>query len=286
MEDIQAADQDQARLWNGIAGDAWVEAQTLLDQMFKPFEELLVAAAAAESAERVLDVGCGTGATTLALARAIGTEGRCTGIDLSAQMIAAARSRAEERENTSAQFLCADAQLHRFEPAAFDAVVSRFGVMFFADPVRAFANLRQAAREGAGLHMLVWRSPEENAFMTTAERAAAPLLPEVPARAPGAPGQFAFADAERVRRILEDSGWNEVEIRPVDAVCSLPERDLVRFFTRLGPLGQILPQVDDRTRERIVERVRVAFEPFVQGAEVRYSAACWRVSARAPSCDA
>lgn len=280
MKVAQAADKDQAELWNGIAGEAWVEAQALLDRMFKPFEELLVEAVTAGSAERVLDVGCGTGGTTLALARAVGAAGRCTGIDLSAPMIAAARTRAE-REDLPLRFLCADAQLQRFEPESFDAVVSRFGVMFFADPVRAFANLLRAAGDGGALHLLVWRSPEENPFMTTAERAAAPLLPEAPARAPGGPGQFAFAEPERVRQILEQSGWGDVEIRPVDALCSFPERDLVRFFTRLGPLGRVLPQLDDRTRERILERVRPAFEPYVQGAEVRFTAACWMVGARA-----
>src|SRR6185295_17722413 len=141
---MHAADGEQAALWNGPAGRAWVEAQELLDRMFEPFEDLLVNAIRAGSGSRALDVGCGTGSTTLAVARRLGPEGRCTGIDISASMIAAARVRAE-REGTSAAFICADAQRYSFAPASFDTIVSRFGVMFFEDPVQAFANLRRAA---------------------------------------------------------------------------------------------------------------------------------------------
>jgi hypothetical protein len=117
--------------------------------------------------------------------------------------------------------------------------------------------------------------------MTTAEQAAAPLLPTLPARDPDAPGQFAFADPERVRHILAESGWEDIDLRPIDPVCTMHEEDLIFYFTRLGPLGKLLPDLDDARRARIVEKVRPAFEPFVQGSEVRFTAACWMVSATA-----
>ena len=117
--------------------------------------------------------------------------------------------------------------------------------------------------------------------MTTAERAAAPLLPELPARRPEGPGQFAFADPDRIRDVLAAAGWTGIDIRPYDVTCSLPTKDLVRYFTRLGPLGQILPDVDEETRERVVTAVRPAFDKFVHGTEVRFTAACWVVDARA-----
>lgn len=278
-------DDEQTALWNGRAGCAWVEAQELLDQVLKPFEDLLVEAVSAGSGGRVLDVGCGTGSTTLAIARLLGANGRCIGIDISDPMIAAARARAE-REGTPASFIRADAQIHEFEPASFDMIMSRFGVMFFDDSVRAFANLRRAARDSAGLRFIAWRNAGENPFMTTAERAAAPLLPNLPARQPDAPGQFAFADEHRVCRILEESGWLDIHIRPIDVACTLPEKDLVYYLTRLGPVGMMLQEADDQTRTRVVETVRAAFGPFVHGAEVRFTAACWIVSARAPSVSA
>lgn len=273
---------EQTTLWNGRAGRAWVEAQELLDSMFKPLEDLLVEAVAAGSRRRVLDVGCGTGSTTLAVARRLGAQGRCIGIDISDPMITAARARAE-REGTPARFIRANAQDHAFEPASFDLIISRFGVMFFDDSVQAFANLRRAAKDDAELRFVAWRSPSENPFMTTAERAAAPLLPNLPARRPDAPGQFAFADSRRVYRILEESGWARIDIQPIDVACTLPEKELVRYLTRLGPLGMILHEADDRTRTQVIETVRAAFEPYVHGEEVRFTAACWRVGARAPS---
>ena len=280
MDVTQQTEHEQTALWNGRAGHAWVEAQEFLDQMFKPFEDLLVEAASAGSRSRVLDVGCGTGSTTLAVARLLGTKGRCTGIDISDPMIAAAWVRAE-RESTPANFIRADAQTHAFEPASFDTIISRFGVMFFDDPVRAFANLRRAARDDAELRFIAWRSAAENPFMTTAERAAAPLLPNLPARRPDAPGQFAFADRRRVTPILEESGWAEIDIRPIDIACTLPEKALVRYLTSLGPVGLILQEADDRTRTQVVETVRAAFDPYVHRAEVRFTTACWMVSARA-----
>jgi SAM-dependent methyltransferase len=197
-------------------------------------------------------------------------------------MIAFARARAE-REGTPASFIRADAQTHAFEPASFDMISSRFGVMFFTDPVRAFANLRRAARNGAALRFVAFRSAAENPFMTTAERAAAPLLPNLPARRPDAPGQFAFADRRRVLSILEESGWAEIDIRPIDIACTLPEKELMRYASRLGPVGLMLQEADDLTRTQVIETVRAAFGPYVHGPEVRFIAACWLVSARAPS---
>ncbi|MFY0524622.1 class I SAM-dependent methyltransferase [Archangium gephyra] len=281
MNVTRQPDNEQTTLWNGPAGRAWVEAQEVLDQMFKPLEDLLVEAVAG-SGRQVLDVGCGTGSTTLAVARLLGAKGRCTGIDISEPMITAARARAE-RDGTPASFIRANAQNHAFEPASFDMIISRFGVMFFDDFAQAFANLKRAAKDDAELRFVAWRSPSENPFMTTAERAAAPLLPNLPARRPDAPGQFAFADQRRVHRILEESGWAGIDIRPIDVACTLPEKELIRYLTRLGPLGLILHEVDDRTRTQVIETVCAAFEPYVHGAEVRFNAACWMVGARAPS---
>jgi len=319
MDVARQTDDEQAALWRGRSGQAWVELQAVLDQMFKPFEALLVEAVSAGYGTRVLDIGCGTGSTTLAVARrlkhfpvkrmpvyvakmrpdkereprsdsigtekALGASSGCVGIDISDPMIDVARVRAE-REGTPASFIRADAQTHAFEAASFDMIISRFGVMFFDDPVRAFANLRRAATDDARLRVIAWRSAAENPFMTTAERAAAPLLPNIPARRPDMPGQFAFADQGRVYRILEESGWTEIDIRPIDVACILPEKELVRYLTRLGPLSGVLHEADDETRARVIDTVRPAFDPYVHGAEVRFTAACWMVSARTPSVSA
>lgn len=283
MTVVRETPEDQTAIWNSEKGCAWVEAQGLLDDLFQPLEDLLLSVAAIEPACRLLDVGCGTGSTTRAAARLAGAAGHCTGIDISEPMIAAARASAEEAA-VPASFIRADAQSHVFEPGSFDQILSRIGVMFFEDPVAAFTNLRHAVRDGGSLHFIAWRSPEENPFMTTAERAAAPLLPELlPGRAPEAPGQFAFAQERRVRDILRNSGWTRIEIRPVDLACRLPESALIFFLSRMGLLGQVLHKLDGQTRVRVIETARAAFEPYVQGKEVRFTSACWLVSARAPA---
>ena len=281
MEAVQRRSDEQAKLWNGSAGCAWVEAQALLDRTLQPFEDLLVDTVAATGAHRVLDVGCGTGSTTRAVARLLGAGDRSVGIDISEQMIDAARTLAAQ-DLTPATFICADAQTHRFEPASFDLIMSRFGTMFFTDPVAALANLRRAGAQDARLFSIAWRSPGENPFMTAAERAAAPLLPNLQERRIGVAGPFGFADERRVRAILEESGWTEIDIRPLDVACTLPEHELNAYIARLGPLGRVLQQLDEQKRAHIIEAVRAAFDPFVHGAEVRFTAACWTVGARAP----
>lgn len=269
----------QHALWNGPAGDAWVQAQALLDGMFAAFEPLLADPLAAQPDAQVLDVGCGTGAVCLAIAQRLGPAGHCTGVDISAPMIAVARERAAAA-GKNIDFIVADAQQHAFAPASVDRIVSRFGVMFFDDPVLAFRQLRNALRGGGSLHAIAWRSPAENAFMTTAERAALPLL-TLPPRAADGPGQFAFADAARVQSILRDSGWRDIQITPLDVPCSIAREDLPTYVSLLGPVGQALRAagMDPAVRASILSTVVDAFAPFVQGDRVVFTAACWSVRA-------
>jgi SAM-dependent methyltransferase len=280
MDVIPNPENEQRARWNGPAGRAWIDTQQVMDEILKPYEDLLAGTVEAGAHSSVIDIGCGTGATTLAVARRLGQDGRVAGIDISEQMIEAARERAEQ-EGSRATFLCADAQHHVFEAGSVDTIISRFAVMFFSDAVAAFANLRRATAVGGRLHALAWRGPADNPFMTTAERAAAPLLPNLPPRRPDGPGQFAFADKTFVQGILRDSGWTEIEIDSYDADCTLPEKVLVPFLTRFGPVGMALQEADETTRTKVTTAVRAAFEPFVRGSEVRFTGGCWYIHATA-----
>jgi SAM-dependent methyltransferase len=277
----RAPNRDQAVQWNTSSGRTWAELQDVLDRLFAPFEALLVEEAFPGEGARVLDVGCGAGATTLAMARRLGqhSTARCVGVDLSAQLVEVARARAAAEGLSTATFVEADAQTHAFAAGAFDAVISRFGVMFFDDPEAAFATLRRAARPRAKLVFVAWRRPAENPFMTAAVRAAAPLLPIAKTENPEAPGQFAFADGGRVRRILEASGWKDVEVAPLDLPCSAREQDLNAYAAKLGPVGRALRDVDEATRARVVDAVRRAYEPWVRDGAAHFTAACWLVRA-------
>ncbi|KUM23488.1 SAM-dependent methyltransferase [Mesorhizobium loti] len=271
----------QAALWNDASGKAWVEMQPILDGVLAPFESLVVDAGYPGEGGNVLDIGCGAGATTLAMARRVGNDGRCVGLDISQPLVTLAAERARVEEVANASFEVGDAQAYAFESGRFDAVVSRFGVMFFDDPVAAFTNIRQAARRDGKLAFVAWRSPVENGFLTTAARAAAPFLPPASVPDPDAPGQFAFADGAKVKRILEASGWSSIKVERVDVPCRIAEGDLMAYVTRLGPVGAALREVDQATAEKITAVLPAAFAPFVEGGEAGFNAACWLATARA-----
>ncbi|WP_380879453.1 hypothetical protein ACFB49_22330 [Sphingomonas sp. DBB INV C78] len=275
-----SANDEMSGLWNAHGGETWVELQALLDRLFLPFENFLGDAVRQSGASNVLDVGCGTGATTLAAARAVGSAGMATGLDISRPLIEAAQYRAQIANVANAHFLLADAQTAQLAPATFDSIISRFGIMFFDDPTAAFANLRQAAVSGASLTAFVWRRPSDNPFMVAAEVAAASFIPELEPVARNAPGQFGFSDPEYVQGIL-DSAWRDIRIEPIDALCELEEGDLDRYILKLGRVGKMLPHLSENRRAAVVDAVRRAFVPFVSGGLARFTAACWRIEAKA-----
>lgn len=277
---MSMANKDQEEMWNGVGGKAWVRAQTLLDTAFQPFADILVKAVTAAGATAVLDIGCGTGATTLAMAEALGPDADCLGLDISETMITHARKRAAETGST-AEFIVADAQTYPFEAGRFDMITSRFGVMFFEDPVAAFRNLNRAAQPGTNLIMFSWRGPEENPFMTAAETAARPLLPGLPEREPNARGQFGFADSARVERILSEAGWSDVASEKINVPCRFPLSTLDLYISLMGPVGYAMAQgVDEETRDKVIEAVRGALMDFVEGDEIVFTAACWKTTAQ------
>lgn len=268
---------DQNALWNGPGGQIWVAQQSILDGLFQPMADLLVAELP-ETVTQLLDIGCGTGASLLAAATAH-PAAHCTGLDISAPMLATARERAETA-GLDADFILADAQQHPLPSAHFDWIQSRLGVMFFEDTGAAFANLLRAARPGAGLRFIAWRGAGENPFMTTAERVIGDAL-DLPPRVPGAPGQFAFADGERVQHLLQAAGWNDVEVTAVDLSCSLARNELPTYVGQLGALGLALRDLPGERAAALRDKALAAFTPFIEGDRVRVDAACWLIRARA-----
>jgi SAM-dependent methyltransferase len=278
MPNAAIANPDQSAKWNDRTGRTWAELGDLLDRLLAPLVPVVLDRIGPLEGRRILDVGCGAGALTLAAAE---RGARGLGADISAPLVEAARARAAGLGTGGAEFVRADAQSHRFEPEAFNAVVSRFGVMFFDDPVAAFRNLRSALRPGGRLACLAWRSPAENEFMTAAQRSAAAILPQMPEPVENGPGQFGFADPGRVRSILTQSGWIDVEIAPADVECRMPESDLRLYARRMGPVADLLPALEDSVRSEVERRVDEAFRPYVKNGEARFVAACWMVTAGA-----
>ena len=273
----------QVAHWNGPTGDRWAELWPLIDSTMAVITAQILELAAARPGERVLDVGCGAGTTTLVLRERVGAGGAVTGVDISAPMLAIARGRAEAAvAGAPATFVEADAAAHALRPE-HDLVFSRFGVMFFADPVAAFANLRRAGAPGGRMAFVCWRTLEDNAWITAPMAAARALLPDLAAPVEGVPGPFAFADRDRLHGILDGAGWREIEIQRRDQTMILGETidAAARYVLMIGPLARSTAELGEDVRAGIRARVAEAFARFATPAGVAVPSSCWMVSARA-----
>ncbi len=278
---MSAANAAQVAYWNETAGRTWADFQDPIDRQIRPLGLAAMQRLAPAPGEQVVDVGCGCGDTSLELARRVGPEGGVLGLDISAPMLEVARSRAETAGLRNLTFHEADAQTASL-PGDRDAVFSRFGVMFFADPEAAFANLRRSLRPGGRLAFVCWRPLPENLWIHLPAEAAAGLVPPAPPPEPGTPGPFAFADPDRVRRILAEAGFTGIEISPHDeAIGGLDLEGTVGMSVWRGPLGAILRERPDLAPV-LHDRVRTAVSPWLRGDAVYMPSATWLVSARNP----
>ncbi len=281
MSETPTLADDPEAYWNEEAGPAWVALQADLDRLMASISVRLLAAASPQAGERVIDVGCGCGATTLGLAELVGASGQVTGVDLSQPML----DRASERAAGMAQvtFHASDAGTHAFEAGSTDLVVSRFGIMFFDDPVAAFSNLRRALEPQKGrLCFTAWQGPKKNAWITTPLRALPELPPPEPAP-PGTPGPFSLADPAQARRVLEGAGFSNIELESVQEALPLGETpdDVLRLFERVGPLSRYLGTLEESERGPVIERVRRYLEEGWGTDAVSFGSAYWLVRATA-----
>ena len=276
------ANEAQITHWREQGGEGWVRGQDRMDRQLSPLGDLVRERLAPVPGEAIVDVGCGTGQTTLQLADAVAPNGRAVGIDISTPMLALARERAQGRDNVS--FLEADAQTHAFAPASFDGLFSRFGVMFFDDPVAGFANLGAAMRPAGRLSFVCWRPPEYNLFMTEGVRVIASLIPPSPLPLPDAPGPYAFADADRARTILTSAGWSAIEIDPHDIPITVAANldEAIAGLQEIGPTAFMLREAPAATRAAALEELRAAFAPRIGRDGLQAVAAVWIVHAVRP----
>ena len=275
---------DQTVYWNEQAGPTWVAMQDILDWQLAPLSRAGAEALGPREGEHILDVGCGCGASCLELAWAIEPEGSVTGVDISAPMLAVARERADKAGYPQVRFIQADAQTFAFEPGAFDGVFSRFGVMFFEDPAAAFANIRKALRPGGRLAFVCWQAAADNPLMTLPMQAAMAHFdaPPAPPADPHAPGPFAFADGERVRRILQEAGFTDIDVTPHrQAIGARTLDDAVRTALSIGPLGRMLGEFPGK-REAAAGSVREALAAYANDKGVLLPSATWIVTGRSP----
>jgi SAM-dependent methyltransferase len=282
MSDTVSIAMAQRTFWNSEATRRWVTEQARIDRLMAGVTDAALAAAAPKRGERVLDVGCGTGTTVLRLAEGVGPSGRVLGVDISEQQLALARRRVAAANANQAQLILDDAATHHFAPETFDLGFSRFGVMFFADPVAAFRNIRGAMKRSRRLLLAVFRSGPENPWATASVAAISHLVPPLAPLGPEEPGQFSWSDPARVKRILDGAGFHNVVLTPLDLSFLMGRNaaEAAEFATFIGQGARLLYGQPDETRQA----ARVAFEAFFKPHEgpngVTLPGALWLVSAQ------
>ncbi|MEE4453072.1 class I SAM-dependent methyltransferase [Novosphingobium resinovorum] len=274
--------------WDGETGARWVAHQVRLDAMLAPFGDAALDAADPRPGERVLDVGCGAGASSVDLAARVGGEGRVLGLDISQALVERARIVAAGVPGT--EFAVADAAEAALPEAAYDLLFSRFGLMFFADPVAALANLGKALRPGGRLVFVCWRAAGLNDWVRLPMGAIAGIVPPSPPPDPEAPGPFSFGERARVERILAAAGFDRIAMTPLDHAIPFGQgasreeavEDAVAMAFDVGPLSRALAHASPQVRGRAAEAVHAAFAARPGEHSVMIDGAAWIVTARRP----
>jgi SAM-dependent methyltransferase len=283
--DADAGNAKEIAYWNGTAGRNWTARQEEWDSVVKDVTAAAIARAAVQPGERVVDIGCGCGGTTLELGKRVGPQGRVLGLDISTVMLA----RAVERTlpGLPIKFIEADATIYQFPRRQFDLLFSRFGVMFFADPARSFTNMRTALRPGGRLAFACWRPPKENPWMMVPLNGTYLHVPPLPKPGPEDPGPYSFANTERVRRILGAAGFQAIEFQPFDVDLDLGVgRGLdsaVGCALSIGATSRAIEGQPQAVLDKVAVAVRDVLAPYRRGTKVPLAASVWLVSALSPA---
>jgi SAM-dependent methyltransferase len=273
--------EDMAAAWDGGGeGEHWAANADRYDESVRAYHARLFDAAAIDSGDAVLDLGCGTGQTTRDAARAAAS-GRALGVDLSGPMLAVARDRGRAEGLTNVEFLQADAQVHAFEPGAFDVVISRFGAMFFDDPTAAFTNLARAQRRGGRLALLAWQELAANVWLSTI-RGALAMGRELPTPPANAPGPFGLADASYTAKVLGAAGYTDVDLTPVTEQLRLggDSADAYAFVSTIGPVKGMLEGLGPDEQREALDTLRATLEAHHSGDGVALGSAAWLITGR------
>lgn len=276
--------REQADFWEEVA-PVWLESERHVSQVGVRFGTAAMDQLRLASGQRVLDVGCGSGATTIELARRVGPEGTAVGIDISRSMVAAAVGRAETSGVANAEFVAADIQVSAFDESTYDAAFSQFGVMFFDDPPAAFTNVHRALTKNAPLTFSCWQNLFANEWMLVPGAAyleATGTDPSFPG--PDDPGPFSMSETDRITGVLTDAGFTEIDVAPHAEVIALPAADigsLVRLSGQVGVAREFMAAADEATRGRVRETVEAALAERVEDGNLNLSAGAFIVRALA-----
>ncbi|MEW6768330.1 MAG: methyltransferase domain-containing protein [Pseudomonadota bacterium] len=278
---VDERNADQIAYWNGEGGHHWAQQQQVQDLVLAPVLDILIERAKIKPGERVLDIGCGCGASTFVLAQKTGSSGHVTGLDISSPMLG--RARELTPPGAPVDFVHADATVFNFKAASADVLFSRFGVMFFADPTASFANMRKVLRPNGRLIFACWRTPRENPMLMLPLQEAYKHVPKLPEVKPDDPGPFAFASDERVKKILTGAGFSSIAIERADLMFDIATgRGLdaaMETATSIGPASRAIAGQPPALARAAIESIRAALAARLTGNQVPLAGSIWIVTA-------
>lgn len=279
------SNDDQIAYWNGAAGQRWAQEDDTMARLLHPVCEALLTHANIDDCTAAIDVGCGGGSQSVMLAAALQAGAKVLGVDISEPMLEVARGRAAPEDGASVEFLCADASTHTFAPDSFDLLFSRFGVMFFDDPVAAFSNMRGAMRSQGQLAFACWQPLKVNDWARIPVKAALQHVPAPEASDPHESGPFAFADPERVTAILTAAGFGDIAVQSYTPTLRISEAptlaEAARGVAQIGPVGRLLVDQEPAVLEKVFTAMETALAPHYQPGALELPGAVWFVTARA-----
>jgi len=276
MNDL--ANPDMRNYWNGDGGLNWIRFQSQLEKSLMPFGKQAISTAMIALDETVIDVGCGWGDTSIELAQQVGPKGHVLGIDISNLILEQAQNRLDASSLNNIKFECVDAESHQFDMMKLDVVFSRFGVMFFNNPVVAFRNIYGALKPGGRLIFICWQSIKENQWVNLPQEIVIQYV-EIASVDPDAPGGFAFGDSTRVLGILDAAGFVDINVEPYKTKITVGENldEAIILLSHLGPASSVIenPDLDGEIKNRILNDLRNALEFYKSLQGIELDAATW-----------
>ena len=278
---MKEINQDQKEFWNNEKGKIWVALEKKIDAMLSPLGDEALKSLAPENGENIIDIGCGTATTSLKIADLVGDKGSVTGVDISKPILECARQKAKENSVSNIEFILADAQNHKYLVNSYDAIFSRFGVMFFEDPVAAFANLIKGLKSGGRLAFICWAEPSVNDWIETSTNVASRFLELPPKAAPREPGPFAFEDPVYLRKILSDAGWKKITIENYCTTNLVGKtiEEAADFLSRMGPMSIPFENAEETVKIKVIDALKDCFSNYLTETGVEMNFNSWIVTA-------
>lgn len=288
MERLQAVGPNAAQIerWNGATGETWAKPdfREQQDKVIGPYGDDAMDTLRLQSGQYILDIGCGSGTTTLKLANRVGPSGRVIGVDISTPQLENAKKRADELADLCIEFHNHDMTTFPFEGSLFDCAFSRFGVMFFAEPVDAFTHIRSGIKPSGRLAFACWKSAEQNPWLSKTVEVASQYLPRPAAPGPTDPGPYSFQDSKRINLILTEAGFSDIEIVSVEKglTCGPDMKSTVAQLIQVGAMAAAIEEAPEELRNRIKSDLGEAFQGYQTSSGVIIDSAAWIVSATNP----